>query len=909
MSVFTALYNLVIGPLELFFEILFAIANRIFQNPGVSIIFLSLAMNFLVLPLYKMADAIQAEEQATEARLRPWVTHIKKTFKGDERFMILQTYYRQNGYKPTDPLKGSISLLLEIPFFMAAYQFLSRLQLLQGCAFGPIANLGAPDGLLVIGGVAINLLPILMTAINLISSAIYTKGASLRSKIQLYVMAGLFLVLLYDSPSGLVFYWTLNNLFSLIKNLFMKVKNPKMVFCTIVSTLDALVFAYVIAVRPMHSLKGQIMACALLVLLQLLVLNTMRCNGRTPREVTVTKQDHRTFFAGALFLTVLTGVMIPTTVIHASPQEFMSTVVYTNPLRYILSATLTAAGIFLVWAGIFYLLANPRGKKWMGYGICALCVIAVIDYMFFGRNYGNMSSNLIYDVLPMPGVKQQIFNLEIVAIAAVAVYFVWKYKPELGRFVLLLTAVASLGMSAVNMAQIHGTAAEKNQQLQQNGEELVTIPLSREGRNVVVLMLDRGISGYVPFLFNEKPELQEQFAGFTYYPNTVSFGAHTNFGSPALFGGYEYTPERINLRDTEPLEKKQDEALSVMPLMFSREGFVTTVCDPPCAGYDWIPDLSLYQDYPEIRAFRSMGQFDMDPVKTARRTEQIRSRNFFCYSLFRTVPACLQPYFYDEGRYNELASEGNQADTGFENIPTHFLQAYTVLENLSNITEIREGSEDTFLMMTNDTTHEPTFLQEPDYVPAAQVNNALYDAAHTGRFTLNGQTLKMKEDRQVKHYHINMAAFLKLGAWFDFLRSEGLYDNTRIIIVSDHGSALGSQIEGRQFGESWDDDVMFYNPLLLVKDFGSTEYRVDNTFMTNADTPELAMKGVIRDFHNPFTGNLISSDAKFSGPQKICCSHEYDIGVNNGTTFLPGRWFSVHDNIFDMENWEYLGVE
>ena len=112
-------------------------------------------------------------------------------------------------------LNSSVSLLLEIPFFMAAYQFLSNLELLNGVSLGPIKDLGAPDGLLVIGSIAINVLPILMTLINVISSAIYVKGFPLKTKIQLYAMALFFLVFLYNSPAGLAFYWTLNNIFSL----------------------------------------------------------------------------------------------------------------------------------------------------------------------------------------------------------------------------------------------------------------------------------------------------------------------------------------------------------------------------------------------------------------------------------------------------------------------------------------------------------------------------------------------------------------------------------------------------------------------------------------------------------------------------------------------------------------------
>ena len=57
-----------------------------------------------------------------------------------------------------------------------------------------------------------------MTAINVVSSAIYTKGAPLKEKIQINVLAAIFLVILYNSPSGLVLYWILNNTFSLVKN-------------------------------------------------------------------------------------------------------------------------------------------------------------------------------------------------------------------------------------------------------------------------------------------------------------------------------------------------------------------------------------------------------------------------------------------------------------------------------------------------------------------------------------------------------------------------------------------------------------------------------------------------------------------------------------------------------------------
>ena len=57
----SALYTIFIYPLELLFEVVFTIANRIIGHPGWAIIILSLAVNFLVLPLYNRADAVQKD--------------------------------------------------------------------------------------------------------------------------------------------------------------------------------------------------------------------------------------------------------------------------------------------------------------------------------------------------------------------------------------------------------------------------------------------------------------------------------------------------------------------------------------------------------------------------------------------------------------------------------------------------------------------------------------------------------------------------------------------------------------------------------------------------------------------------------------------------------------------------------
>ena len=166
----TILYNVIITPLVYLIELVYAVLNRFFVNPGLSIIGVSLAVNFLALPLYRRADLIQEEEREKQASMKRWVDHIKAHFKGDEQYMMLSTYYRQQGYKPAQALRSSLSLLLQIPFFMAAYNYLSHLGDLEGTRFFFINDLSRPDQLLTIGGITINVLPIIMTLINCFST-------------------------------------------------------------------------------------------------------------------------------------------------------------------------------------------------------------------------------------------------------------------------------------------------------------------------------------------------------------------------------------------------------------------------------------------------------------------------------------------------------------------------------------------------------------------------------------------------------------------------------------------------------------------------------------------------------------------------------------------------------------------
>ena len=924
----TCLYNIFIMPLVLVMETIFSITYRMFGNAGIAIVSVSIAVNVLSLPLYRKADAIQDEERRMQKLMAVPIKHIRKSFKGDERFMILQAYYREQNYSPLYVFRGSLPLLLQIPFFTAAYRYLSNLSLLKGTSFWIINDMGSPDQLLTLFGLSINIFPILMTLINFISGVIYTRGFPLKDKAQLYILALIFLFFLYDRPAGLVFYWTLNNLFSLVKNIFLKlVPNPGKTLSILLSVMSVVLIGFCTAAGKAGSTKRVVFMLLLFALMNLstFIRFAARCRrknadgavarlteklGKTASEVINSGKDTgKIFVLSALCLTIVYGVLVPMSVVSASPEDFVNVYEYVNPLYYVVSTASIAAGYFLVWCGaIIYFFGTKTVKNIQAFVMFVLAIASLLNYMFFSKNFGTLSTLLEYKNEVEYTAFEKLSNVGVLFVIFVVLALLYKVRRQVVGMLLSVVIIGGAVLSVYNAVGVNKSISNieyinegrANAKLSNDDEVTPIIKLSKNEKNVVVILLDRAISGYVPYIMNEKPELLEKFSGFTYYPNTISFGEHTNLAAPAVYGGYEYTPAAINARKDETMAEKNDQADLLMPVLFSDNGYQATVCDPSYAGYKDIPDLSIYEKYSGISAYHTkLGEYTklLSDDELAAAHKEIKYRNFFWYSLFKTSPLFLQNFVYDSGDY---------FGTTVNNMDQDFLRNYAVLKNLSKLTEITDNGQGSFFMIHNNTTHNPSELQMPDYVPSGNVNNSQYD--DPSRFTLNGRTVDAyKEEKPGKyHYHVNMASFIQLGNWFDYLKEEGIYDNTRIIIVADHGYDLG-QFEDMIMNDEL--DVESVNPLLMFKDFDAKEFTTDNTFMTNADVPTLAMQGIINDPVNPFTGNAVNSEAKNEEPMMVTLSDNLHLSKNSGNVFNTGdsSWYTVSGNIFDKSNWVYAG--
>ncbi|MCR5209122.1 MAG: membrane protein insertase YidC [Lachnospiraceae bacterium] len=956
----TILYDIIILPLVYLVQAIFSAVYLLCYNPGLSIIAVSLTVNILCLPLYKRADAVQEAERDKQAAMKPWLSHIREFFTGDERFMIEQAYYREQHYSPLSAVKGSVSLILQIPFLIAAYRYLSTLPVLEGSAFFVIGDLSKPDGLINIGGLSVNLLPILMTLINFLSSYIYTKGFAFKDKFQLYVIALIFLVFLYPCPSGLVFYWTLNNLFSLLKNVFMKVvKNPGRILSVLCAIGGVAFFIWGTCTGKMmkYDLQGRrvpdmghilfIAAISVAAMLPLVMrIRAKRINtkhgginnasdgrnysdraGKEAADEIQEKGDRAGAASGknvfglwvisGLLTVMVFGVLIPLAVISSSPADFTDIAAFRDPLRYVGTIACVAIGYFFVWGGIAYALTPAEHRKTVGIIYALIAVFTVIDYMVFSGDFGVMYSDMTFSDGVRFAVSTQLLNVSALIFAALVTVTLYRRSKKvlsvilmamlLGAFVI---AIRDIGKAGTQIKELKNASAAVNE----GGTDKI-FSLSRDKKNVVVIMLDRSIAGQVRFVFDEKPELLEKFKGFTYYPNTLSFGIYTNFASAPAYGGYEYTPVNMNLRNGESLEEKQNEALKVLPELFSDAGWKVTVTDPPYAGYSDVSDLTVFDGMENVKAVSTInGEYlhlltseEKAQVEMAKGGEYWR---FFMYSVMRAAPVSLQNMIYSRGKYMSLTQ-----------FPRAYLNNYAVIENLSELTEVADaasyrdegsetGSKDSpdpdlttdvetegnFIYIYNAMTHEQADLQLPDYEYRAHPVEA-------------GDGISYHSFNAENRYFSLVRSFMCLGDWFDMLRAEGVYDNTRIILVADHGDGRG-EFDELILNDGYDAEAL--TPLLMVKDFECDgDLVTDDSFMTNADVPWLAAEGVIVAPVNPFTGNPLDDTEKTAHDQIVTTSDNNRLENNKGNVYDTGdaAWYSVHGNVWDKDNWTNLGAD
>lgn len=738
-----------------------------------------------------------------------------------------------------------------------------------------------------------------MTIINIIAGAIYTKGFPIKEKLQIYGMALVFLVILYNSPSGLVVYWTMNNVFSLVKNIFYKLRNPLKVFWIMMSIIMTAASVVVLTKISLFKSSPILLLTILTVFAPALIKGINYILNNFLGDFTSDKKKRNSIFIiSSLGLAILTGIVIPSFLMTAATAgDFAYIDNYTSPLYFIYNCALQSFGLFFLWPLAIYFLFPKKIQTCLSFSFLCFLIISILNTFCFQGDYGNVSSDLIFTEHKSfkPSLISFILNLGLmIAIICGLLYLQKKHFYKATNALASIVLITMAAISIVNNIKIQTDFKKIEKPNPQLSDIKPIINFSKTSRNVLVFMLDRAAGYLIEDAFNECPEMLDQYTGFTFYPNTVSFGSWTIQGAPGLYGGYEYTPWAMNHRRKIPMQEKHNEALSMLSFIFEKNNFESYVVDPPYPNYDTEPVFQFFEGHDHVHPAEARGKYSdiwykqnnysKMPIKSMR-----IKRDLIWFSIFKIVP----PVVRIAVRYNDWWSSPTAMESNAD-----FIDRYSVLDFLPELTATT-SEKSCFVFIDNEATHDTAFCQAPEFVPVEG----------------NIDFSKVKNDlwRHDRGYHGLVASLKRIGEWIDFLKANNVYDNTRIIIVADHGSGQTSpKFVNRN--PALKRNPEWFNPMLMIKDFSETAtLKIDNTFMTQADTPALATKDVIKNPVNPFTKKAIK-ELNYEGKQRntiisMSKANAVRSTENNGLKIQDDDWFTVKENIFDGNNWAKLTVE
>lgn len=181
------------------------------KNFGLAIFLLATVVRLVLHPL----NMSSMKSMRAMQRLQPEMDRIREKYKNKPEAMnaAVMALYKEN---KVNPAGGCLPMLLQMPLFFALYAVLNTaIDLRQAPFIGWIHDLAAPDHLFDIAGFPVHLLPLIMTATGFIQQKLTPTPA--QQQATMYMMNLVMLFIFYTLPSGLVFYWTVMNLYTALQ--------------------------------------------------------------------------------------------------------------------------------------------------------------------------------------------------------------------------------------------------------------------------------------------------------------------------------------------------------------------------------------------------------------------------------------------------------------------------------------------------------------------------------------------------------------------------------------------------------------------------------------------------------------------------------------------------------------------
>jgi len=208
------------------------IMNYIYKfipNYGVAIIILTLLSKILLWPLGNKSYKSMAQMK----KIQPLMAEIKEKYKDDKKKMNEEMMALYKTYK-VNPLGGCLPMVVQIPVFFALYRMLyGAIELRHAPFIWWINDLSAPDRLFRFDfhipfmqpPYGIPVLTIIMGATMFIQQKMSPPAGDPTQAKMMMLMPIVFTVIFINFSSGLVLYWLVNNVISMVQQYYIQKKN------------------------------------------------------------------------------------------------------------------------------------------------------------------------------------------------------------------------------------------------------------------------------------------------------------------------------------------------------------------------------------------------------------------------------------------------------------------------------------------------------------------------------------------------------------------------------------------------------------------------------------------------------------------------------------------------------------
>lgn len=198
---------------KLLLSFMYAI-HSVVPSWGWSIVIMTICIKTLFWPL----SAKASRSQKRMAKIQGPMAELKEKYKDNPQKLQQETLkvFKEN---QVNPVAGCLPMLIQMPIFLGLFYMLRSASELRHESFLWVSDLSMPDTLMYVAGYPLNLLPLLMGITMFFQMRMMPVSPTAdpaQQKIFKF-LPFIFLVFLYNFSSGLVLYWTVQNLLTILQ--------------------------------------------------------------------------------------------------------------------------------------------------------------------------------------------------------------------------------------------------------------------------------------------------------------------------------------------------------------------------------------------------------------------------------------------------------------------------------------------------------------------------------------------------------------------------------------------------------------------------------------------------------------------------------------------------------------------